>query len=877
MDSASTEQPMQPPPENEPVSEDTDTKGSNAGDYDNISASESNKCEHQSQDSSSSTPAVEKEPETELVKYVFKDASRPDDIDGAVAVVQKVECLPPLVAEVAILEDVDESRQTSTSDSAQEQRVDGGETTPSDGAEDRAETSEAPDVQLQSGTEVQKQDSVKQEKASRELEPNESTETSPSAEIRVQSGPSISMKVETDQGLDTSITEGPTLQLQDEQSEEIICQHQENAALHHSPHGDNEPADKPMGLEVTPGVIVEGGEVKIQSDLKISSAGSLEKSDKKPKRKSRLPFKLKRSKPSTEQRPRSGGSLDRGSMKSFGENVRNLFGTVRSSVKRKRKPAKQESQPAPVRPPRPPTLDAFEAKSRVTSNDLDAHSLRSVDGPSITESPITPRRKLLQEALPDLMAAIPDAAEIHIQVSEMNDLSGKPTTPERDASPGAEIVHEEHIQPASVRRQVTLSHKSDASASLEDQAISPGSSSPKPPRPHNRPVLSPLDYQPYEPSLDGSCEPGEMGIHRAELVHASSQRGYDASTSEYARGKDAQQVTTRGTPREYREKTYSLDRNQSDAKMRQSSGTLRKTQTLRIDFADRMRERVRSLRVEPSDDVDASSTLGRRKGRKVKETYVCSDTVTWPKIHLKLKKKQSSVSKDAPRSVYEPVVHRPQPRITPYYQTNSLQRPPPPTGLTSEYISVSRADHVQSGLPPTVRVGINGPTTKTDGSRSPKSDRQLTSLLSISEEQSTVPYFSAEVIEDSTMGELKNLCVDNETIQKTPESQQDRINETVKRLQPFLGAWELLDTEGSDQDNQQMQQKASIHEFFRTCIRLRSVDLQGQFSPFHYPLPSFKEYYWIRCAKLADWNSLQIVREPEWNTEYAQLVSFILS
>lgn len=301
---------------------------------------------------------------------------------------------------------------------------------------------------------------------------------------------------------------------------------------------------------------------------------------------------------------------------------------------------------------------------------------------------------------------------------------------------------------------------------------------------------------------------------------------------------------------------------------------------------------MKSLRVEPTPGGD-TDTLRMVKSKGKKETYVCSEAIKLPKFNFKSKKRQSAIQKNELHSSTEGgVIPRPQPRITSTYSPAAMQRPPPPL-INSEYVTVTQTGVVQSAMPPTGRPGFGVNLGLSGRSGSPgQTRRQLTSLRTTSglgsyqqstylgespdrgfinavyanagpldqeEKQVTSSYISGEFEKDEEF----------DTAQRHAE--QTLVCEALRKVHPILEAWQEPVEESKGDLADKSSVRAAINNYLSTCIRLRSVDLQGQYSPFHYTLPTFDQRAWKKCAKLNNWGGLRILNEPQWSTEYVQL------
>lgn len=249
----------------------------------------------------------------------------------------------------------------------------------------------------------------------------------------------------------------------------------------------------------------------------------------------------------------------------FTDGMKNVFGSIKKGFRTKHKPERSHTIDHTIPPPRPPpvAVNAQPMRSKIYSSTgaLDQQSLRSVSGPSISSSPELPKRKLIQTALPDLMAALPTDSmerEHNVNVSldgnvhDDGDAAKQEAilawTASQIAHPSSQgVIVEENIHAVHVERPMPRKPESTLinSISLKGDARSHGlppksNQAPKPPRPRSPPILSPLDYQAYhtEGSESGlvqrrmdmlqMMEP-EMNMTQAELKRQNWQ--HEAKTA----------------------------------------------------------------------------------------------------------------------------------------------------------------------------------------------------------------------------------------------------------------------------------------------------------------------------------------------------------
>ncbi|VDP65742.1 unnamed protein product [Echinostoma caproni] len=139
------------------------------------------------------------------------------------------------------------------------------------------------------------------------------------------------------------------------------------------------------------------------------------------------------------------------------------------------------------------------------------------------------------------------------------------------------------------------------------------------------------------------------------------------------------------------------------------------------------------------------------------------------------------------------------------------------------------------------------------------------------------PYLSKELMLQVTQSD-KGPRVDSETLKNYTEG--PLIEAGIKQIHPFLSDWgHSVEADGETKPqvsgdpgaDAKQHTKSSVQNFLNTCVRLKSVDLQGHFAAFHYPLRAFNSSLWRSCARFVDWNNLKVMQEPGFITEYAEL------
>jgi hypothetical protein len=379
--------------------------------------------------------------------------------------------------------------------------------------------------------------------------------------------------------------------------------------------------------------------------------------------------------------------------------------------------------------------------------------------------------------------------------------------------------------------------------------------------------------------------------------------------------------------------TGSLDRRYYGNFDTDTQAIVRRAQTLRTtDYASRLRERIRTFRPQTVDSSGTDGgvhlsvngggaggeialsgggspvgdTLKRQTLRPKQEVYVCSESFRIPHKLLKFKRRKTSPPKtvrssgqeitDGTRQKYdghydyeqdfalegqvEPIV---------YSKTEYAQRVPPPiprAPIQRPHISTNIAVSGQPGRQLTSLRSAASPTLLQQSTAVPDSSgRGMLQMVSVGDDGFTtesqavaLPYLSGELSNMSKIELLTNISVDEKVFEATCSDKKPIIRDALCKVHPFMDVWMAEDSKpGAEQANTEQEggqndlMRSCLQEYLNTCIRLRSVDLQGQYAPFHYPLVTFNERFWKVCAKLSGWEDLIIKRGPEWNTEYLRL------
>lgn len=317
---------------------------------------------------------------------------------------------------------------------------------------------------------------------------------------------------------------------------------------------------------------------------------------------------------------------------------------------------------------------------------------------------------------------------------------------------------------------------------------------------------------------------------------------------------------------------HSMDRVPDRSVPSTGPASVRRAQTLRTpDYAARLRERVLSYQEASADDA----TVKTPRNRPVTHVQTHTETYKWPGNMFKLKRK--SQPPKYVRAEVDPPVHRP---VAPNRPTSK--------GIGPSVVEVDYHKQTQVTQPERQLTSLRSLANASSGKQSTRisdsgSRGLISGLLTHSElahnsdlSHTKLPYMSSELDPTAHSEQSDKMAEVNET------DLEKNISPAVLKMHHFLLDWHIEQEHSVDESEQEtsvfkFQPQKSIKflsDYLSTCMRLQSVDLQGRFAPFHYPLLGFSGSLWKRCAILTEWNDLAIIREPNWNTEYVQLKSF---
>ncbi|CAH8860983.1 unnamed protein product [Trichobilharzia szidati] len=344
------------------------------------------------------------------------------------------------------------------------------------------------------------------------------------------------------------------------------------------------------------------------------------------------------------------------------------------------------------------------------------------------------------------------------------------------------------------------------------------------------------------------------------------------------------------------------------------------------DYPGRLRERIHVYRpVSASggvmagtlqyDEYSRNGTLKPRRPKPIAEHYKCSEVYNWPPKFPKLKRRKTHPPKQI-HTGQDHVVIKSQSRQPVNYQATTVTNQTRPSEPI-QYIKVS---------PQSQTMGNN----KRDSSYSP--ERQVTSLHSLqrstlleksnrtvepgsrdqlfiadykhmpSDQMSSdksnhlaLPYFT-RIAENKRLGKFNfnynnnaitaastqsnnnnNIVVSADIIQSESPKALSTLKDTLKSMHPFLQDWIDKNDKvngASHNDEQKKSEKLLINclsEYLYTCMKLRSLDLQGEYAAFIFPLKHFNEKAWNNYGAIEGWEDLSIVCAPNTNNEYVVL------
>ncbi|CAH8606845.1 unnamed protein product [Schistosoma haematobium] len=270
-------------------------------------------------------------------------------------------------------------------------------------------------------------------------------------------------------------------------------------------------------------------------------------------------------------------------------------------------------------------------------------------------------------------------------------------------------------------------------------------------------------------------------------------------------------------------------------------------------------------------------TLKPRKPKIITERYKCSEVYNWPPKFPKLKRHKTNPPKQI-HTAQDHIVIKQQLKTT---AGNNYSPTVQQTEPNTEQIHCTKINNQ-----------YQSPNCKRELSVSP--ERQVTSLHSLQigstkPDALALPYF-AKMTENKRFSKFhyntttstttnnnnnNNIAMSAEVMRSDSPKSLASLIDALKTIHPLL--YNLnennIPLSLTDHDNNE-NSKLFIHclsEYLFTCMKLRSLDLKGEFVTFLFPLKHFNEQLWNKYGTIDDWNELSVVCEPNTNYEYVVL------
>ncbi|CAH8607049.1 unnamed protein product [Schistosoma haematobium] len=420
-------------------------------------------------------------------------------------------------------------------------------------------------------------------------------------------------------------------------------------------------------------------------------------------------------------------------------------------------------------------------------------------------------------------------------------------------------------------------------------------SSQKPTRPSNPPLLSPMDHHQRQDKLD---EKNQIGIRRLDLMnsinpgdkftdydhgHFNDTVGYYNTEPLSIQYQPNHSYTMRSERRIV--SPGSLDRRYpQEYDQYYSSPEARRVQTMRYtDYPTRPRVYQPTYQAatmsfnEFDHHYNNGGTLKPRKPKIITERYKCSEVYNWPPKFPKLKRHKTNPPKQI-HTAQDHIVIKQQLKTT---AGNNYSPTVQQTEPNTEQIHCTKINNQ-----------YQSPNCKRELSVSP--ERQVTSLHSLQigstkPDALALPYF-AKMTENKRFSKFhyntttstttnnnnnNNIAMSAEVMRSDSPKSLASLIDALKTIHPLL--YNLnennIPLSLTDHDNNE-NSKLFIHclsEYLFTCMKLRSLDLKGEFVTFLFPLKHFNEQLWNKYGTIDDWNELSVVCEPNTNYEYVVL------
>ncbi|CAH8597676.1 unnamed protein product [Schistosoma margrebowiei] len=301
-------------------------------------------------------------------------------------------------------------------------------------------------------------------------------------------------------------------------------------------------------------------------------------------------------------------------------------------------------------------------------------------------------------------------------------------------------------------------------------------------------------------------------------------------------------------------------------------------------------------------------TLKPRKPKIITERYKCSEVYNWPPKFPKLKRHKTNPPKQI-HTAQDHIVIKQQLKTTAgnnysptIQQTESNTEQIHCTKINNQYqlpnckreLSISPERQVTS-LHSLQRSTLLEKSNRTPGTETRDqlfiADYKLTpnnQIGSTKPDALALPYF-AKMTENKRFSKFhynnttttnhnnnNNITMSSEVMRSDSPKSLASLIDALKMIHPLLYNLNenYIPLSLTDHDDNNNNSKLFIHclsEYLFTCMKLRSLDLKGEFVTFLFPLKHFNEQLWNKYGTIDDWNELSIVCEPNTNYEYVVL------
>ncbi|CAH8595527.1 unnamed protein product [Schistosoma bovis] len=471
--------------------------------------------------------------------------------------------------------------------------------------------------------------------------------------------------------------------------------------------------------------------------------------------------------------------------------------------------------------------------------------------------------------------------EEDIDIIYSTEIIAPPAIPTKMSSDPNNPIYVNHSikpnRPPTIDRKETDENDKHVYANSQELRTALKLSSQKPTRPSNPPLLSPMDHHQRQEKLD---EKNQIGIRRLDLMNSINPgdkfTDYDHGHFNDTVGYYNTEYTDYPTrPRVY-QPTY---------------------QAATMSFN------------EFDHHYNNGGTLKPRKPKIITERYKCSEVYNWPPKFPKLKRHKTNPPKQIHTAQdhivikqqlkttagnnYSPTVQQTEPNTEQIHCTkinNQYQSP-----NYKREISVSPERQVTS-LHSLQRSTLLEKSNRTPGTETRDqlfiADYKLTpnnQIGSTKPDALALPYF-AKMTENkrfskfhyntttsttTTNNNNNNIAMSAEVMRSDSPKSLASLIDALKTIHPLLYNLNENHVPSSltNHDNNE-NSKLFIHclsEYLFTCMKLRSLDLKGEFVTFLFPLKHFNEQLWNKYGTIDDWNELSVVCEPNTNYEYVVL------